>query len=763
MSVARSQPILQSDLASLAALANTNLLPIVNAAIASGDWPGTFFDPWITPIPPTPPYFNPQPSFDFSGSSANWLSELNRIRADLWALIFISGAEAGGVNSSLYLSSSTLVSGPWVVGVNDPDRFPAYYSGALYPAFQGYLFGEIAYISNGVSGDTGLVAFSDVSFWFAANDATGAVSVQGLNSLGDVVATWTVANPAVGLHPTSAILRIDCADTATVVNWLVQPAGTKGIWTAKTLPAPAVNVFLDTDQPQYLGDLAMPLQTNGTNVPVAADWLTVTNAIYNSLVDNVPGYLNDGTQALMATSMRGQTLMPHGAKYNLIEQSNGCRPAPWLVRRDTDFVPFDFGYSTGLGESGTIGTASLDGSPAFFSMAQSPFLRIRLLDSVSLGWQNGTFTYGTALPTTLMIFCKKTGWPNPATGDFDFVVNANEMTLLHGGTPAETYYFAAAVGVARGLYNPTTTYNLNDVVTDGSGNGWLYISANASTGNTPQPGSLFWQATASVTFKIVTQDAPSASRVYHPPLNQCFSYILDGTSQYTATGSTAGTSNGVIMPERNRPIAQNGYCIFKVRARRAPVQGASDRSARFSQTPASGPEIIITLGQNIFYPDGTFGFAPFDSGMVFAGAGDTGGSGAGAGDSSGSAGGAGGFLLNPLTIVIPAGAGESGDVDVFIPVLAGAELVWQCAADVIVEAWANWQPMFHQSRFGLWLNPSGVDFSKATAFECALEFTNFYDIEQANYYQAGGYTLTQVQFPAAVENFNDLEALLNQL
>ena len=49
--------------------------------------------------------------------SSNWLSELNRIRGDYWNLVF-------NTPSSIFLSPSNLVSGPWVVGVNDPNTFP---------------------------------------------------------------------------------------------------------------------------------------------------------------------------------------------------------------------------------------------------------------------------------------------------------------------------------------------------------------------------------------------------------------------------------------------------------------------------------------------------------------------------------------------------------------------------------------------------------------------------------------------------------------
>ncbi len=184
--------------------------------------------------------------------------------------------------------------------------------------------------------------------------------------------------------------------------------------------------------------------------------------------------------------------------------------------------------------------------------------------------------------------------------------------------------------------------------------------------------------------------------------------------------------------------------------------------------PGSGAKLTITVGQNVAQADGTITFQPLSGPGRNIGAGDTG---TGAGDTGS---GAGGFAGDGFTITIPAAARDSGDVEVFWPVLAGNKLVWQCDQEVMFEAWVNWQPIFFNQVYGL--GPTFYvdlveyrNLPKPTAFRNALSFVNFFDVTNSNYiaqvnpYDSGRTLKAKVQFPIHAEFFSDLNTLLNLL
>ena len=197
----RGKFVTQVEMDALADLANAKLLPLVNSNISSDgskpldtDFVFNSFGLYYTAganrydIPadntddvrfnanPQPPYkFAPYDKFDTT--TKNWCSELNRIRGDYWNLIFTGGLIGTGA-SSRYLNPDNIVSGPWVVGVNDPDTFPMEFVTSTfnpydpyYPvvSYQGTLQGRIY--------DT-FTPFKSVCFYYSAADALGGVTVK---------------------------------------------------------------------------------------------------------------------------------------------------------------------------------------------------------------------------------------------------------------------------------------------------------------------------------------------------------------------------------------------------------------------------------------------------------------------------------------------------------------------------------------------------------------------------------------------------------
>lgn len=369
-----------------------------------------------------------------------------------------------------------------------------------------------------------------------------------------------------------------------------------------------------------------------------------------------------------------------GPKYNLIGQSGQCKPASWLVRRDTDFVPWNLGFNpddqmrilTQPSAAGVVakadGTPWSDAFPSISNVIRKLSIQVLAPGTANPGYTNGQFQYGSLLTTPLLIFVRSfahSGAFNPADPTtYDFVTTTNQVNvpgdggngfmakLLATETIVGAFSFYIAIGIPLGVYNADTPYQLYDLVTDPANpaNTYKYINANPSSRTALTDGA-HWAATADVPFDLITQwcTSPNPRRGYFPFYSECYSFI--------PTGALWGSNS--TLP--NQPVPQNGYVIYKVRATRLPVTD----SLGLATTPTNGQEIVVTLGQNRMQLDGTLAFVPFLGGAAQAGAGDDFG------------GGAGGFGGAPLTITIAATARDSGDVDVWIPVLGGNELVFR--------------------------------------------------------------------------------------
>jgi hypothetical protein len=552
----------------------------------------------------------------------------------------------------------------------------------------------------------------------------------------------------------------------------------KGVWIANTLPVPGNNVFVDQDMPPYVGELA---QSGAAYLYEGIDRQMIVAVAGNDLV---------GITEPLASTMRQAAYVvggyynyyfapvPGNKNWGVSQPGITPRPTKYLVVRNTDFVPFNYGFNPNDTESiYSNQIATMDGSPNYYGIYFSgtyAAVKIRLVASGTgnVGWKGGVFTYGQELPYGLQIFVAK-GENNYVA---DFSKTDNEVTIPTDGGGG---YLASAI-TAGGL------------------NFWV-VNTNP---------------TADMSYDLVIEldFADNPQRQYFAPSGtgdaECFSYCLDGTP--------AQSLNFQYNP---KPVPQNGYCIFKVRATRLPIMN----SAGISVTPSSGDEIVVTLGQNKLQESGNTVFTPFYT--------ENG--------------------LDIFTVTIPADARDSGDIDVFWPVLGGNELVWQCgqgsianasvsqlgtgyikgqvltivggvlksgatvatitidtvgsqgqiltshisnsssytsapqspnavtggsgssatfnltmSIPAIVEAWVNWQPIWFASVYGLGKDLYGSgNYSgtfDATAFQYCLSFTNFYNQGYSGYPTIWYYdTATIVQFPLDKAIYNDLETCLN--
>lgn len=516
----------------------------------------------------------------------------------------------------------------------------------------------------------------------------------------------------------------------------------KGVWVAKTYPTPALNVFLDVDLPPMIASLGgfPQAETGYGNTAVAGD---LGSAFKGQIIDNpIQGrpnpaspfqasahresvFLQDqdknGNLVFVPTTVdddEGGTFTFQNPKGNLVSQCQQPRATPWLVRRDTDFVPFDFGvqrlfFDTGYNPDEAIQIFSNliapgDGSAFNTSMdvpssSTAVIIRLVIAGTGQKGWKSGSgvkqIVYGSVLPVALKIFVSKTGIPNPSDpSTYDFVTTNNDVTIPTDG----------GAGYLESIFGSFES-------------GPLFFAIQNLSGN-------------NLAFDMVTEIdfvSPPA-RYYFPPPGtyECFSYSVDGTPFFPGL-FFAGT-------DESNPIPQNGHCIFKLRATRWPVKNASG----LQLTPPNGTvmaAITATVGQNQIQGDGTLLFAP-----LFQADG-----------------------ITPFTITIDADARDSGDISVFWPVLGGNEIVYQCVSQIHLEAFVNWQPKFnfaYYARFPF-THPESPTYQFANqnplVYQLALSFCNFYNTRISNYPPFNGlgdgdaWTVVKTQFLMSLDIYND--------
>ena len=588
--------------------------------------------------------------------------------------------------------------------------------------------------------------------------------------------------PIEAIHPTSTCMLINSQDMPSgnsdfIVNnvyggafWQISDPTVKGCWLANSLPVGGNNVFIDQDLPNYVGQVygdlfhSTPIAVS-ENIPYVVNEpiITIGTQSYN-MVDNPPDYSYDNNSPIYASSMRQQALLQEGTvqftlyisgsqvftssvsgstpyihdtglpRYNLIRQSMQPQPAQWLVMNTGSQMPLTWGTWGNPNQNLGLYTGQVlsSGSQAYYSISvpgNVTSVKINLRQSSSLN--GGVKIYdGGPLPSnlTMSIYVSNTGFPNPSDpSTYNFKTTNKQVRIPNNG----------GVGYLDTIRNGGFNYAIQNNNTDSV---YFDILTEIDTGVVPRELS------------------------FNPTTHECFSNVIadipPGFTQFYTFPSNYPTFVGL------KPVPQQGYVIFKIRATRLPVINSSG----ISITPSSGPQINVAIGQNKLQYDGTWQFAPFYSDNSSIGAG---GSGQGAGESGGSegAGGSG----RPYTITIPSGSRDTGDIEVFWAVAHGNSLVWQSDTPVILEAWANWQPIWQNTRYGFISYYINMDINYLTNFapmgyQFCNSFINFFFYPQANYGDIGfgedvygGSAATAVQFPMAKFQYDEITACLNNI
>lgn len=788
------------------------------------------------------------------GLSLNWLAEFNRIWADVYSLFQFNFTEGDG---GMFINNAMLLSGPWVVGVNDQDTYSTLTPGVLnasagvnfskfcifkdvsfafrdadapagfsisskmnIPAQTNTIFTinpslfnftwsttqggtltmtfsmEVRWVGFGI--DPGLTNTS--GFVLMATPSTGVTwSVvpnpafnpnNGGNSppfdeaayllvctivltvaAGDsgsinfsmtppthyvfnwigtqanaIPITWSASLPLQSSNSRSAINALLPSGSASViavpesggdhqqlivnniwadVSWTLSDPIVKGVWMATTLPPPGNNCFIDQDIPPYVGAVldipTFDYDGSALFIGVAGNRLT-TGDLGNPYASTMRQAAPLGTSDIVAVL---PSLQPQSTQ--------------WLMRRDLDFVPFNLGFN--LNYTSTV-YANM-GAGSNYNITVSPVvtgIKIRLIQKGSIpGWSKGVFQYGVALPVNLRIFVRQAGFASPSS--YDFLTNNNAVTIPNDG----------GLGYLQTVLNDAFYFYIDDPTDSG------------------------------ISFDVLVElETGVPTRKYFPcdgngkAAAECYSYSLPvGNIQPSLVLNTS--SFAVPSPSNvSKPVPQSGYCIFKVRATRMPL----DPGTGILAVPATGSEIVITLGQNVLKagPPSPFTAPPGMGGPFGFGMGMGGGANMGMGGQIGVS----SLVFQPfknpdgsnLTITIPAISSTTGDVAVFIPCIEGNEVVWQGATMVKMEAWANWQPIFFNNMYAQGQYPFDVNNIIGTNEDIPIFIPYCFNLLNGFDPTVVGWTLAEwpgsslripsrIQWPVDARAYNDLEAMLN--
>ena len=649
---------------------------------------------------------------------------------------------------------------------------------SVFPSFA-TSFGSVSIVSNGGTSYTVTISFAQS---LVAGDNVLTLNYQNASAGGFYAAMqFTYDTSAAGtpysniIHPTNPGYKVQSSGMATPTFkiysstsavyfspcWILTNPAAFGLWEANTLPIPAQNVFLDQDIYNYKN---LPANNFNYGVQILENgpaYDSSGNYVFKKLIPGRQYYyqrsnygltypvdytLINGTQTLTddgyftaqgssatLTGLIGHTVEayifftdyyqmgigPSSAESDLdsggviqpVAPSVTPKPTKWPIKRSTDFLPFQ--HSAYVGDAGDQIMIQSDYSilnPSWGTLwhtlgihgqargSNGTIIAVRAagMSINDVGWLNGVNQIGYPHATkTFHVYVSLTNGINPFDPTtYDFVITGADVTIP-GNAP---YGYDARVFANRNqfYYMVVTTDN-------------TYTTLSTYSGAVPHlnPKYFFWQY----------DNASDNTEIY--------SYCLNGESLMflqKEISATAGTGQKI--------IPQSGYCIFKVKASRLPV----DIGRGIQITPLIGSDLTITLGQWVTDnsdPSNVY-FEPLKA--------DGG--------------------LDNLTIEIPATASDSGEVVVYLPVLGGNELVYQCSQQIILEAWVNWQPIWFSNVFGSFDISAFVNGSFTTdslvpqplAFQHCLAFVNFSwsATPQATY----------VQYPLARCVFDDIVSLL---
>ena len=401
-----------------------------------------------------------------------------------------------------------------------------------------------------------------------------------------------------------------------------------------------------------------------------------------------------------------------GGLINSVQPITTPKPTKWPVIRSTEFLP----YVCQNYESCVLGYLGND--PVMVNIGgiwQTLPLSIRVfynndiviaarapgMNLNMVGWLNGVNQIGYPHPTkTFTIFVSKNGGVgiNPANPATYDFSITGDDVRIPGNAPAG-YWESILSGTGQVHYCVTTTDN-------------TFTTLSTYIGNSPKSSDKMF---------FVGYSTGKENQ-------ETYSYSLYGDPVMLLQEDIRLNYGDVFQ----KLTPRSGYCIFKVKASRLP----QDVGRGIQLTPASGADLTITLGQYVTdnsNPANVY-FEPFMA--------DNG--------------------LDKLTIEIPDTASDSGEVAVYLPVLGGNELVYQCSQQVILEAWVNWQPIWFSNVF------ANFDYRAFDhgAFESyglvpqPLQFQHCLAFVNYAWNQTGNAQATYVQYPLAKCIFDDIISLM---
>tara|TARA_R110000868_G_scaffold245626_7_gene502236 strand:+ start:21212 stop:24577 length:3366 start_codon:yes stop_codon:yes gene_type:complete len=412
-----------------------------------------------------------------------------------------------------------------------------------------------------------------------------------------------------------------------------------GLWIANTYPVPARNCILDSYLLPYRNEYQGIVLNQDRTDSLVPDGYTSMRRYEPVNNDDYPP--SESSVDIFNNNKPVQTVYP----------AITMRPSRWQVLKDTDVFPYngdyDAFYISNLQklqdpiQEVSVGTAYF----ANYYINRSLGVPIKIILSVSSdgiwGWRKNqttaTFKYGTDLPYPNI----KIAWASPSTY---YTIGFNRLDPNSYNGQSDSYFVE--------ITDPqiiANFFNGNDSV-------GLFVSAfNKDTENNSPP---FY-----ISLKVVFSNDPIIKWNTTSGTAFGFSYLNVASNQFV------DFIEGSAVP---KTVPPSGYTIYKLKASRKP------ESKIFSIAPQSGSALTVYIGQ--WKNNGTNAIISKNDVLTFVP-----------------------FLqadgTTPMSLTIPADKSSSEEMDVFIPSFYGAEIIYQCSESVVVEAFADFQPIFFNKAF----------------------------------------------------------------
>tara|TARA_R110000868_G_scaffold221_2_gene2113 strand:+ start:1225 stop:4584 length:3360 start_codon:yes stop_codon:yes gene_type:complete len=527
--------------------------------------------------------------------------------------------------------------------------------------------------------------------------------------------TSSTVTTSEGIHPSSNINKIACGTSPTAMFSVGKVTGSAsyfsdtayrlslplvdGLWIANTYPVPARNCVLDS----YLNPYK--ISTNAFNKIYSS---LNGGYAYPPVFTNLRQY-NPIEEILRIDGQGYYYIQPTVGNVDLFENEKPVhtvypaitlRPSKWITLKDSTKILYNNYYQYWPINS--------------LEKLQDP----RQSNSVSVNFFDCIEPISLGTPVKIILSVSSDyfwGWKkNGLTALFEYGANLPITTIKIAWATVTTISHSGFNFLDPNAYDGQSDSHFVEIydsaiISDFLTHGYLFVSVfNMDTENA---SPAFY-----ISEKLIYSDSPMVKE------NTTSGFMMGAAYLDMASDTIPFTpENGTTPPA--------GYTIYKLKASRQPENG------KIAITPQSGNPLTVYIGQ--WKNNGTNKLIEPSDALTFTN------------------------FLQPdgttlVTLTIPANKSSSDEVDVFISSFYGSEIIYQCDEPVVVEAFADFQPVFFNKTFNS-QNGNFLAYLPTIINQCLrmIDYASSYAKDYSLNYKG------QIQYPLDYNIYKDLVSILS--